>query len=232
MPEYSFILSTKLLRRITKACAVLLNETRIALNDEGIAIRAVDPGNVCLVDISLKKEEFEAYEVKNSVIGVDVQRLHSFSKTIRDKLAIIEGDERTLKLKASKISYSLSLIDPSVIKKEPKLPVLDLPAVTEVTGNEFRNAITMADKITDSIAFEANDSFHMVAEGNTDNVMVDLSENYEGDAEERTVIGVELLKEVAKAIEKDDIVKLEVGTNKPLRISIEERTGIHFESYT
>jgi hypothetical protein len=43
MPEYSFILSTKLLKRITRACAVLLNETKIALNEEGITIRALTP---------------------------------------------------------------------------------------------------------------------------------------------------------------------------------------------
>ena len=41
------------------------------------------------------------------------------------------------------------MIDPSPLKAEPKLPVLNLKAETVVESNDFKNAVSMASKVAD-----------------------------------------------------------------------------------
>lgn len=77
MPDYNLMLPNGILKRISKACAVLLKETRVLLTEDGMNIRAVDSGNICLVDVALPKQEFEKYEVVDSAIGVDVRKLYN-----------------------------------------------------------------------------------------------------------------------------------------------------------
>ena len=40
--------NTRLLKKAVRACNAFLNETRVRISEEGIAIKAVDAGNICL----------------------------------------------------------------------------------------------------------------------------------------------------------------------------------------
>lgn len=146
--------NTRLLKKAVRVCNAFLNETRVRISEEGIAIRAVDAGNICLTDIFIPKEDFEAFRVEEGVIGINVSRLNDVLKVVKDDFIEIECD-RNLKLKAGRTIYSLALIDPSLLKQEPKLPVLNLKAETIIDGNEFKNAISMASRIADNVVFSA-----------------------------------------------------------------------------
>jgi len=211
--------NTRLLKKAVRACNAFLNETRVRISEEGIAIRAVDAGNICLTDISIPKEGFESFDAKEGVIGINISRLNDVLKAVKDDFVEIEYD-KNLKLKAGKTSYSLALIDPSSLKAEPKLPVLDLKAETIVEGNEFKNAISMASKVTDYVVFSAGDGFYMVAEGDIEEIRIDFSEGYTGE-QARVMLSLEYLKEIAKVVDKDDTIRIAIGTDLLVRINIE-----------
>lgn len=80
----------------------------------------------------------------------------------------------------------------------------------------------MAGKITDFVVFQTNDQFQVAGEGNVDDIVVNLSDDYNGKANERILVGVDILKEVVKAVDKNDSVRIEIGTDKPVKISIED----------
>ena len=113
------------------------------------------------------------------------------------------------------------MIDPSLLKQEPKLPVLDLKAETIIDSNEFKNAISMASKVADSVVFSADGGFYMIAKGNVEDVRIDLSEGYAGKEQARVMLSREYLKEIAKVVDKDDAIRIAIGTDLPVRISIE-----------
>jgi len=212
--------NTRLLKKVIKASNALLSETRVRISKEGIAVRAVDAGNICLTDVFIPKEDFEAFKAKEGVIGVNVSRLNDVLKVVKDDFVEVECD-KNLKLKAGRTIYSLALIDPSLLKQEPKLPVLDLKAETVVEGNEFKNAVSMASRIADNVVFSADDGFYMVAEGDTEDIRIDLSEGYAGGERARVMLSLEYLKEITKVVDKDDTVRIAIGTDLPVRISIE-----------
>lgn len=211
--------NARLLKKAVKASNAFLNEARLRLSEEGMAIKAVDAGNICLTDIFMPGEDFEEFNAKEGVIGLNVNRLNSILNAVRDDLVELEVKDSRLKLKAGRINYSLALIDPSALKAEPKLPVLDLRAETIVEGNEFRNAVSMTSKVAENAVFEAGEGFYMIAEDTIENVRIDLSDHSGEQA--RVMLSLEYLKEIAKVVEKDDAVRIAIGTDLPARINIE-----------
>ena len=182
----SATVNTRLLKKIIRASNVFLNETRAKLTEEGIAIRAVDAGNICLTDIFMPKEDFESFKAEEGVIGLNIDRLDDVLKAVKDDFVEVECD-KNLKLKAGKAHYSIALIDPASLKAEPKLPVLNLKAETVVEGNELKNAVSMASKVADNAVFSADDGFQWVAEGDTEDIRIDLSEGYAEGEQARTI---------------------------------------------
>jgi len=91
--------NSRLLKKTIKASNAFLNETRVRISEERIAIRAVDAGNVCLTDIFIPKEDFEVFNAKEGVVGINVSRLNDVLKAVKDDFVEIECN-RELKLKA------------------------------------------------------------------------------------------------------------------------------------
>ena len=211
----SATVNTRLLKKAIKASNAFLNETRVRASKEGIAIRAVDAGNICLTDIFIPKEDFEAFKAGEGVIGMNVSRLDNALKAVKDDFVEVERD-KNLKLKAGKTIYSIALIDPSSLRQEPKLPVLNLKAETVVEGSELKNAVSMASKVADNVIFLADDEFYMVAEGDIEDIRIDLSEGYAGSEQARTMLSIEYLKEIARFVDKDDTVRIATETDLPV----------------
>ncbi len=215
----SATVNTRLLKKVIKASNAFLNETRVRISEEGIAIRAVDAGNICLTDIFIPKEDFEAFNAKEGVIGINVSRLNDILKAVKDDFVEIECNKE-LKLKAGKTIYSLALIDPSSLKAEPKLPVLDLKAETIVEGSEFKNAVLMVSKVADNVVFSAEENrFQMIAEGDIEDIRIELDGNSR--EQTRVMLSLEYLREIGKVVDKDDAVRIAIGNDLPIRISIE-----------
>lgn len=211
----SATVNTRLLKKAIKASNAFLNETRVRASKEGIAIRAVDAGNICLTDIFIPKEDFEAFKAGEGVIGMNVSRLDNALKAVKDDFVEVERD-KNLKLKAGKTIYSIALIDPSSLRQEPKLPVLNLKAETVVEGSEHKNAVSMASKVADNVIFLADDEFYMVAEGDIEDIRIDLSEGYAGGKKARVMLSIEYLKEIARFVDKDDTVRIATKTDLPV----------------
>ena len=216
----STTVNTRLLKKVIRASNAFLNETRVRTSEEGIAIRAVDAGNICLTDIFIPKEDLEAFKAGEGVIGINVSRLNDVLKAVKDDFVEIECD-KNLKLKAGKAQYSIALIDPSSLKAEPKLPVLNLKAETVVDASEFKNAVSMASKVADNVIFSAEENgFQIIAEGDIEDVRIDFSEGYTGE-QARVMLSLEYLKEIVKVVDKDDAVRIAIGTDLSVRIGIE-----------
>jgi len=232
---FKAIVSASTLRDSLDAVSVLVEECKIRLNEEELSIRAVDPANVGMVDLTLEAAAFESYEADGGVIGVNLTRLEEVAGMANaDDLIHLELDEETRKLhiECEGLSYTLALIDPDSIRKEPDIPDLDLPAEITLEGAQLDRGITAADMVSDHIRLrvdEGEETFHIEAEGDTDDVDLQLEAEElinltAGPAD--SLFSLDYLKDMNKAIASDAEVRVELGEEFPVKLHYEFAEGL------
>ncbi|MCL9812350.1 DNA polymerase sliding clamp [Natranaeroarchaeum aerophilus] len=231
---FKAIVSAETLKTALDSVSVLVDECKIHLNEDGISIRAVDPANVGMVDLSLDATAFESYEADGGLIGVNLTRLEDIAGMADSgQLIELELDEETRKLhiQIDGLEYTLALIDPDSIRQEPDIPDLDLPAEVVIEGKDIDRAVKAADMVSDHIALgvdATDDQFYVQAAGDTDDVHLELDEGdlidlQSGDAE--SLFSLDYLKDMNKAIANDGEVTMELGEEFPVKLHFEIAEG-------
>ena len=226
------IVTGEVLKAVTKAMVALVSEARFHFLENGLHSRAVDPANVAMVIVDVPSDSFEVYKIDNdSTIGVDVNRIYDISKSIKsgELVELKLADDSTLKIKFGSVEYSVALIDPSAIRKEPKVPQLELPAKIVLNAGEFKKAITAADKISDHVVFRTDeDGFYIEAEGDVDKITFYMSdaELIEFNKQQaRSMFSIEYLKEFVKVAGSGDLLTIHLGINYPVRLQFDVANG-------
>ncbi len=233
---FNAIVSADTLTDTLDSVGVLVEECKIHLEEDGFEIRAVDPANVGMVDLSLSAAAFESYEADGGVIGVNLSRLEDIAGMAdAGQLVHLELDEETRKLHISidGLEYTLALIDPDSIRQEPDIPDLDLSSEIVAEGADIDRSVKASDMVSDHIALgvdSGDEQFYVDAEGDTDDVHLeltaeDLIDLQAGDA--HSLFSLDYLKDMNKAIPNDAEVTVELGQEFPVKIhfSIAEGEG-------
>ena len=224
---FSAIVPVQSLEDALDPVATLVDECKIRLHDDELSIRAVDPANVAMCDVSLPERAFESYEADGGVIGVNLDRLQDvLSMGSSGDLAKLELNEETRKLhiEIDELSYTLALIDPDSIRKEPDIPDLDLPADVAFEGSELSRAVTAADLVGDHVSLAADpdeQTFVVSAQGDTDDVEVVLGNDELATADvaesAESLFSLDYLKDMARPIGSDVIVSFKLGSEMPVK---------------
>jgi len=231
---FNAIVSADTLRTALDSVSVLVEECKLRLEEDGLEIRAVDPANVGMVDLTLSASAFESYETDGGVIGVNLSRLEDIAGMAdSDQLIHLELDEETRKLEIAidGLEYTLALIDPDSIRQEPDLPDLDLASEIVLEGRDVDRAVTASDMVSDHVALgvdETDELFYVDAEGDTDDVHLelgreDLIDLTAGPA--RSLFSLDYLKDMNKAIPNDAEVTMELGEEFPVKMHFDIAEG-------
>jgi len=220
--SFTLTITPEDLKKVFGAVKTVVSEARMHVSEEGVRITAVDATNIYMVYVEMDPSIFESYRVeKPTTIGVDIDRLHSFLKTLKDGVLEIKADDELI-LRNDTIEYSVSLIDPSAIRKEPKIPDLNLPARIELDPKDFLKAITTCEKISDHTTLSVENSrFVISAEGDIDRVSFSFSEFVHAESDVRSIYSLEYLVEIAKALSKFEKLNIHLGTDYPVSIQAE-----------
>jgi len=223
---FKAVINAEALRDAIEAVSSLVDEVKFSLSEKGLELKAVDPANVAMVSLVVRPEAFDYFKVTPGEIGVDLVRLSDvLSMADKGENVQLELDEENHKLKigVGSLSYTLSLIDPTAIKKEPKIPELDLPAHVTLPGGELRRAVKAAEKVSDHVILGVSDeSFYMEAKGDIDSLKLKIpSTELLGmkPGEARSLFSLDYLEDMSKAIGKATEVTLEMGIDYPLRVN-------------
>ncbi len=137
---FKAIVSAETLKDALDSVSVLVDECKIRLNEEEFAIRAVDPANVGMVDLSLAAAAFESYEADGGVIGVNLGRLEDIAGMANSgDLIHLELDEETRKLHIQ--IDGLATTSPSALTP-PTRPSTSRPRATPTTWISNSTATT------------------------------------------------------------------------------------------
>jgi proliferating cell nuclear antigen len=223
---FKAVIDAEALRDAIEAVSSLVDEVKFSISEKGVELKAVDPANVAMVSLKLDAAAFEFFKASPGEIGVDLVRLSDLlSMADRGEKVKLELDEESHKLMigVGSFSYTLSLIDPTAIRKEPRIPDLDLPAHVTLSGGEFRRAVKASEKVSDHVILGvADEVFFMEAKGDIDSLKLaipgaELLALKPGEA--RSLFSLDYLSDMSKSIGKATDVKLEMGVDYPLRIS-------------
>jgi proliferating cell nuclear antigen len=228
-------ISVSKLRDILTPISVLVDECKINISPAELEIRAVDPANVCMVDVRISKDGFDEYESEKSVIGVDLDRFQDIIKMgSSDSEVRLRANKETqmLNIEVENVSYSLSLIDPDSIRDGPDIPDIDLDSSVEIEGSYISQGIKAASMVSDHVelSFDSSNSrFIIRAEGDTDDVEVehgdDRSENLSAPSDASSLYSLEYLEKISKAVGGSQVISLSMQSEKPVRIEYDISDG-------
>jgi proliferating cell nuclear antigen len=222
---FSAIISADIFEDALDAVDCLVNECKIHLTAGGLEIRAVDPANVGMVDLTLGTAAFEAYGgADGGTIGVDLERLGDVvGMADSGDLVHLTLDEqtRTLAIRIGGLDYTLALIDPEAIRQEPDIPEMDLPATTRLPAGELERGVTTADLCADHLTLGADeDAFLMTAEGDTDDVRATVDAagcaRHETSESVRSLFSLDYLDDLTGPMAGDVTVRL--GEEFPVKL--------------
>lgn len=230
--KLKFVATQQVMKTIIDAVSCLENDVKIDFNPDGLKIKTVDPANVAMVNVVCGREAFETFEAETGMIAVDLGKLRDLVVG-KDNVTIALDDEtKALKIGVGRAAFMMSLIDPTSLRKEPKLPDLDLPAAFGMPGQEFLWAINSAEKVSDHVTLEQNETkFIFSCRGDIDafRMAIPLSEAKGTIAranEARSVFSLDYLKDIAKVGAKAEVVTVCLGVDYPCEVLMSVGTGI------
>jgi proliferating cell nuclear antigen len=226
------------LKDTAEVLSVMVKEAKLRLMPQGISVNAVDPANVAMVSLDLTKDAFDSFEATDGEIGIDLVKLNGIMEmAAKDDIIKLELDENAHKLivQMRGLAYTISLLDPSSIRKEPKVPILDLPAHIVLKGEDFKRAIKAAEKVGDYMDIGVKgDVFFMEADGDTDKVLMELRKEQLIDiasGEAKSLFSLDYLSDISKTAGKAGEVTLDVGKDYPMKINFAFAEGRGHASY-
>ena len=200
---------TKDFLRFVGAVRVVAEEAVLSVGEE-LYTKAVDVASVCMVEARLSIQSV----LKPIEIGLNFYRLYDVAKAIRsDSISLSFGEK--LVVESEHFRYTLSTIEPDLLRKPPKIPSLDF--VSEVVVDDNKELLRFLSlKIGDEIAFYSNeDGFFAEMEGDVDRAVLTLSTDSFDEA--RSSFSRELLQPLLKF----EPLKLSIGNDIPVKISSE-----------
>ncbi len=199
------------------------------LGKDGLLLRAMDPANVAMVIMSLKKEAFDEYLLESEgFVGVNIERFIQVLKRVK------RSEELALKISGGRIEliskgrgqkkFSLPLL---ALESGPRPePNLSFSAKATVELGALQDAIDDASVVGDALTFvAANGELRVLSQGDLGDVEVVLRREeglvgMEAQESARAKFSIEYLKKLTKPrVAKE--VELALKTDYPLAIKHE-----------
>jgi proliferating cell nuclear antigen len=224
---FKAVINAEVFKDAIEAVSTLVDEAKFKLTKDGISVRAVDPANVAMVAFDLNAKAFETFEATDSEIGVDLVRLMDIlgMASKDDKIELNLNEEtRKLEIRTGGLAYTLSLLDPTSIRKEPKVPNLELPAKIVLNGTELKRAVKAAEKVSDHMALGVKDkTFFVEAEGDLDKVRLEIPQSslisLQATGDVRSLFSLDYLNDLSKSLGKAERVSIDLGTDYPVKFT-------------
>ena len=220
-----FKIDVKTLLDVAKTLKEFLMEVRFNVNDEGLKITELEPTNVCLINIELKKYKFIQLteEKKVETYGFNVNDLYNVLKENKKENVEITTQDNKLYLKFDNgINSEISLIDIEQEKRD--IPELEFKTEITINSDRLKEVLKHFCSNSESIVFNSlNDGFKIYSDKglNDSEIKLNLDEVRVVGEEVKSKYSIEYLKNFIKVIFSDKTI-LKFDTDSPLRFEQEE----------
>jgi proliferating cell nuclear antigen len=219
------VIKTETLRGALMSMAAINTEAIIDFGPGGMTAKLVDPANVAMVGVHIKPVAFDYFKADTGMMAlsvIDLIDMLSGKETISISL---DEEVQKLKIENGRMKYAIRLLDPSAIKKPPRIPEIDIAACVSIDSQELKDALKMATKMidgNDALVFEQGDELFSIS---TSDKTVDwradwpLNDVRVRDGMGRSLMEFSYISDITKTLIGP--AKIETGLDYPLQISTE-----------
>lgn len=220
------------LKEMIKVVSTLVDEVKLNITSDGIALKAVDPAHVAMVDLSLGKDAFESLEASDCELGVDIDKVKEVLSLAKagDMIDMVHDEEHNkLVVRIENITRHMSLVD-TMGMSDPKMPQLNLPATIKLAAAELNQGIKASESISNHIALLANtEGFELSSQGDTDSVSLKLRKDLllQLDCAEpvRSLFSLDYFANMIRSVPASGVVTLAIGQDYPAKMDFEIAEG-------
>ena len=187
--EFEGIIDTTIFKEVLSTLTSVVDQGILRFKEEGITSKSVNPEDVAMVSLDIKRDVFTDYDLKGEelAVGMDFGNLLNVLKLCsgddtRIKIntekpewiygerpgsdALVLRHKHKMQMSSGYLSYDLPLISLDALRSEPKLPKLEFSAMVTIELEDFKRGINTADTITDYVEIGVNsEEFFMGMEG-------------------------------------------------------------------
>jgi len=221
-------LDTGLFRSITLALNAIAQECVVTLDPAGLGIRVLDPANVAMVSVEVKRPVrieglvqfgFDALKVKEAFFRGSEADL-DFKDPIRVEVWS-RRDARYLVVSAQDTVYELKEIPLAMLRRVPNRPDLDLPGQSWVSSEQIFRALVHAGRLSDRVTLTLeNGVLTVTAKGDGHILRRQIQVSIGGTENEGKTYSakysLDYLGEICKATRGAGLVGLHFFTDRPL----------------
>jgi len=219
-------------RKCVDAIGALVDEAEFMLNDEGLFLKATDPSQISMVDFSIAKKAFEAFDVKEQTkIGIDLDyfgQVLGRAKT-GDSLELSFDDNKTKLLvifsSSAKRTFEVPLID--VSSGELPSPKIEFDAELAVSSGDVMDGIKDALLISTHITLGVDEEHFFIRANSSKgrlNNQIKLNDkkvvsSFKAKNEAKATFPLDYLRDMVKGAASDVPITIKLKTNAPISIS-------------
>jgi len=230
------VADAKLLRDMTTAISILIDEATFNLTQEGLKLRAMDPSRVAMVDFEWPKTVFDEYactEPMKMCINIS-EMLKLLRRAGKDESVELSLDEKTGRLQVTirgKYVRTFNMPTLEAMEEEVPTPKVSFNVSAKATTEGLREAIEDASLVSDHVRIEAdNEKLVLHATGDLMGATIELKKgsdallNLEAKEPSKATFSLSYLSEIVKAaVATSDVATIEFSTDMPIRLDFQQQ---------
>jgi len=217
-----------IIKGIIDVTSPLVNEAKFNITSKGLALRAVDPAHVAMVNLEIKNTAFEEYKADDMELGIDLDKLNGIMRLASSgDIVSLEYDEKSNRLivRIGNLVRRMGLIDTAGMP-DSKVPNLDLPAQAIVKASELSKGVRASEAVSDHLALSVDkDAFELFAEGDTDTVNLklpkDLLIKLNSPGKFKSLFSIDYFSNMIKPVKSEDPITISIGNDNPIRVDFD-----------
>ncbi len=212
-------------KRGVDAIAALIDEGTFEFTESGMALKAMDPSQIAMVDFEMPKKAFKAYDVsQKQSIGID------FSELSRVMRRAHPEDSITLELKGNKLEihydgktkrkFLLPLIDATA---HPNKPKIEFDVKVKVPANDLKEVLADVELVSNYVVFEANEkAVEISSESESGKAEVSLPKDavleLKATKAARAMFPLEYLKNMTRNTDVSTVIEVNLKKDNPMKM--------------
>jgi proliferating cell nuclear antigen len=223
------IADASLFKRCIDAISTLIDEGEFIANEEGLALRAMDPSQIAMVDFKFPKKAFEKYSANTTKLGMNMEDLATVMSRVRT------GEKLEMKLDDSKARLILTFRGPSTRRfvvplldleaGVPKEPQIEFESIATLNGAFLKESLKDTQLVSSHVVLEASpDAFLVKAYGDKGEVDIKTKKDskqivkYKVDKAAKAMFPLDYLNDLLKSVDSSTNVIISLRMNAPLKL--------------
>jgi len=212
-------------KRSVDAIAALIDEGTFEFAESGMALKAMDPSQIAMVDFEMPKKAFKTYEVgQKQSIGID------FSELSRVMRRAHPEDTITMELKGNKLEihydgktkrkFLLPLIDAT---PHPNKPKIEFDVKVKVPANDIKEVLADVELVSNYVVFEANEKgVEVSSESESGKAEISLPKDtvleLKATKAARAMFPLEYLKNMTRNTDVSTVIEINLKKDNPMKM--------------